>query len=67
MEGGTIWSTHFYRVALLPPHRPPREEQPQNDYADPQTVRDNMKKVKENEVCTCMNERLVRLILMCKH
>ena len=56
MEGGTTWSTDFYCVALLPPHRPPREEQPRDDYADPQTVRDNKEMIERNRVCTCMNE-----------
>ena len=54
MEGGTNPSTVFYCVALLPPHRPPREGQPRDDYTNPQTVRDNKEKTEENGVCACM-------------
>ena len=54
MEGGTTCRRDSFRIVLLPPHRPPREGQPRDDYADPQTVRDNKEKNDENGVCTCM-------------
>ena len=54
MEGGTTCSTDLYPVALLPLHRPPREEQLRDDYADPQTVRDSKEMIEGNGVCTCM-------------
>ena len=66
MEGGATWSTDFCCVALLPLHRPPREEQPRDDYANPQTVRDNKEMTEENGVCACMRAGLVRLVLLCK-
>ena len=56
MNGRTSYSTDLYCIFLLPPHRPPREEQPRDDYADPQTVRDNKEMTEENGVCACMNE-----------
>ena len=54
MEGGTTWSTDFYCIALLPPHRPPREEQPQDQYAVPWPVRDNKEVIEGDRVCTYM-------------
>ena len=55
MKGGTICSSDLFRVALLPPHRPPKEEQPWDDYAIPIIVRDNKEMIEENGVCACMH------------
>ena len=55
MEGGTTQSTVFYCIALLPPHRPPREDQPGDNYADPWPVRDNKEIIEENGVCACIH------------
>ena len=55
MEGGTICSSDLFHVALSPPHRPPREEQPHIAYAIPIIVRDNKEMIEENGVCACMH------------